>query len=96
MSDAKSCNPKCHDFKCNKRSLTFRGKNAWCNLTNEPCKPGGCVYATCYKRQLLDDGKCGLTIKRKTREETRPEDMFTDEIRVRGKLARKTGEKSIF
>jgi hypothetical protein len=50
----------------------------------------------CHKRQLLDSGVCGLTVKRKTRDDTRPEDMFRDEIRVRGKLAKKTGEKSIF
>ena len=50
----------------------------------------------CHKRQLLDNGVCGLTVKRKTRDNSRPEDMFKEEIRIRGKLARKTGEKSIF
>ena len=50
----------------------------------------------CHKRQLLDDGVCGLTIKRRTNDRSRPEDMFQDEIRIRGKLAKKTGEKSIF
>ena len=50
----------------------------------------------CHKRQLLESGVCGLTVKRKTADNVRPEDMFKDEIRVRGKLARKTGEKSIF
>jgi hypothetical protein len=50
----------------------------------------------CQKRQLLENGVCGLTVKRKTQDDLRPEDMFRDEIRVRGKLAKKTGEKSIF
>jgi hypothetical protein len=50
----------------------------------------------CHKRQLLDSGICGLTVKRKTNDRSRPEDMFSDEIPVKGKLAKKTGEKTIF
>jgi len=50
----------------------------------------------CHKRQLLESGICGLTVKRKTRDDSLPEEMFQDEIPVRGKLAKKTGEKSIF
>jgi hypothetical protein len=50
----------------------------------------------CYKRQLLDNGVCGFTIKRRTQEDTRPEEIMRDEIKVRGKLMRKTGEKRIF
>ncbi len=50
----------------------------------------------CHKRQLLEGGICGLTVKRMTSDGSRPEDMFSDEIPVRGKLAKKTGEKSIF
>jgi hypothetical protein len=96
LSGAKLCHSKCRDFKCTKRALTFRGKTGWCNWTNEPCDPKGCTYALCQKRQLLPDGRCGLTIKRKTHEEIQPEDMFKEEIRLKGKLARKTGERSIF
>jgi hypothetical protein len=50
----------------------------------------------CHRRQLLDSGVCGKTVKRKTRDEDRPEDIFDDEIKVRGKLMRKTGERTIF
>ncbi len=50
----------------------------------------------CRRRQLLENGVCGKTIKRKTREDTRPEDFIDEEIRVRGKLMRKTGERTIF
>ena len=64
--------------------------------TSDPCEPKSCTYAICRKRQLLDNGVCGLSIKRKTQESTRPEDIFRDEIKVRGKLMRKTGEKRIF
>lgn len=96
MASNELCYPKCRDFKCTKRALTFRGKTAWCNWTSEPCNLKGCTYALCYKRQILDNGVCGLTVKRKTRDSSRPEDMFQDEIQIRGKLAKKTGEKSIF
>ena len=90
------CFPQCRDFTCTKRALKLSGRNAWCMWTNEPCDPKGCTYAMCRKRQLLDKGTCGLSIKRKTRESTRPEDVFRDEIKIRGKLMRKTGERTIF
>jgi len=76
--------------------LRLKGKSAWCQWTNEPCYAPKCNYAVCFKRQLLDDGVCGLTLKRKTHEDVNPEDMFDYEIKVKGKLARKTGERSIF
>ena len=96
MATSELCYPKCRTFNCTKRALTFRGKTSWCNWTSEPCNPKGCTYAMCHKRQLLETGVCGLTVKRKTNDQLRPEDMFQDEIHVRGKIARKTGEKSIF
>lgn len=96
MTSDKNCFPKCRTFKCMKRALTFRGKTSWCNWIGEPCSLKSCTYATCHKRQLLDNGVCGLTIKRKTSEDSRPEDMFRDEIPIRGKLAKKIGERSIF
>lgn len=96
MAADKLCFPNCRDFKCTKRSIRIRGKEAWCEWTSEPCNPKNCNYATCYRRQLLEDGVCGKTIKRRTRENSRPEDILGDEIRVRGKLLRKTGERTIF
>ena len=96
LAAGKLCFPNCRDFKCTKRSLRIRGKEAWCEWTSEPCNPKNCNYATCYRRQLLENGVCGKTIKRRTREDSRPEDILGDEIRVRGKLLRKTGERTIF
>ena len=96
MSGVKQCFPKCRDFNCTKRSLRTKGRQDWCEWTSEPCNPKGCTYAICRRRQLLDDGVCGKTMKRKTREDLGPEDILSDEIRVRGKLMRKTGERTIF
>jgi hypothetical protein len=50
----------------------------------------------CHRRQLLDNGVCGKTVKRRTQEDIGPEEIFEEEIRVRGKLMRKTGERTIF
>jgi len=96
LSGVKDCYSRCRDFMCTKRALTFRGKTSWCNWTGEPCEPKGCTYAVCTKRQLLENGVCGLTVKRKTRDDSEPEEMVVNEIRLRGKLAKKTGERSIF
>jgi len=86
LSGVKQCFPDCRDFKCTKRSLSIRGREAWCEWTDDECTPKGCNYATC----------CGKTIKRRTREDDDPDDLFPDEIQMRGKLMRKTGERSIF
>lgn len=96
MASVKNCYSKCRDFKCNKRALTFRGKKGWCNWINEPCSPKGCTYAMCFKRQLLEDGVCGLSVRRRTKEDIQPEDILKDEFRIRAKIAKKTGERSIF
>jgi hypothetical protein len=96
LSDKKLCFPKCQDFRCTQRSISFRGKSAWCQFTNEECKVIKCNYAACRKRQLLENGVCGLSIKRKTRDVTRPEDFMKEEIPTRGKLARKIGERRVF
>jgi hypothetical protein len=63
---------------------------------DEPCALKNCTYAVCRIRQLLDDGVCGKSIKRKTREDTRPEDFYDEEIRVKGKVMRKMGDRDIF
>lgn len=76
--------------------MILKGREAWCEWTGDECAPKGCNYAICYRRQLLETGVCGKTIKRRTREEDDPDDLFQDEIQVRGKLMRKTGERSIF
>ncbi len=76
--------------------MILKGREAWCEWPCDECAPKGCNYAICYRRQLLETGVCGKTIKRRTREEDAPDDLFQDEIQVRGKLMRKTGERTIF
>ena len=96
MTGVKACFPQCRDFICTKKALRLNGRTAWCQWTEEPCQPKKCNYAVCSKRQLLDNGVCGLSMKRRTQEDTRPEEYLRDEIKVSSKLMRKTGEKRIF
>jgi len=96
LEGVKNCFQKCRDFKCTKQALKFSSKKAWCNWTNEPCDIKSCNYALCGRRQLLENGVCSFSIKRKTREETPPEKYLDKEIRIKGKLQRKIGERTIF
>ena len=75
--------------------MKMQGRSVWCTWTSEPCNPANCNYAICMKRRILPNGVCAFSVKRKTREEEQPEDLLKDEIKVRGKLYRKTGEKRI-
>lgn len=49
----------------------------------------------CVKRQLLPEGICGETVKRKTTEK-KPEEVVGPTIKLRGKTLRRIGEKEIF
>ena len=95
MTGVELCSSKCRDFRCGKRALRIQRGRAWCTWTNEPCNIANCTYALCMKRRLLPNGVCAFSIKRRTREEEQPEDLLKEEIKVKGKLFRKTGEKRI-
>ena len=95
MSNQKTCDSRCRDFNCTKRAITFRGKTSWCQWTEAECEPTKCTYATCYQRQLLENGICGFTIKRRTKEDE-PDNFVLHEVKARGKLAKKVGDRSIF
>ncbi|NIR86679.1 hypothetical protein GWO13_03575 [Candidatus Bathyarchaeota archaeon] len=64
-------------------------------MTEEECEIENCTYAMCARRRLLPGGICGETVKRKTRE-TEPEEAIIPVVKLRGKVARKIGEKEIF
>ena len=59
------------------------------------CNVANCTYAMCVKRQLLPEGICGETVKRKTTEK-KPEEVIGPTIKLRGKTLRRIGEKEIF
>ena len=96
MDQAKRCSPRCDDFACAKRALKMDRGSCWCAWINEPCNPVNCTYALCTKKRLLPNGVCSLYVKRKTAEREQPDDLLRDEIKVKNKFLRKTGEKRIF
>jgi hypothetical protein len=49
----------------------------------------------CIRRQLVEGGICGMTIKRRTKEDIGPEEFPMEEVRVRAKVMRKLGEKRV-
>jgi len=96
LSEPKPCDSRCRDFTCTKKAMSFRGKVTWCQWTEAECVPTKCTYAVCYKRQLLDNGICGFTIKRRTQEDSDPENFRLPEVRAKGKLAKKVGDRSVY
>jgi hypothetical protein len=49
----------------------------------------------CQRRQLLENGICGKTVKRRTREDRGPEDFIEDEILVKGKPMRRFKDRDM-
>jgi len=96
LSSVKPCYSRCRDFTCTKKALTFRGKASWCQWLDEECTPAKCTYASCLQRQLLDNGNCGFTIKRRTQDDSEPENFNAGAVKARGKLAKKIGDREIY
>ncbi|MDJ0269585.1 MAG: hypothetical protein NXY59_03365 [Aigarchaeota archaeon] len=67
------CNPLCRFFRCAKKALDFKRNPPWCNWVNAACIGYKCPYAECVQIKLLQDGRCGLFVKRRTEETEHPE-----------------------
>lgn len=92
MSGSQRCTPLCRFFRCAKRALMIRGNKAWCRWVNDECDPARCSFATCAKRRLLPDGRCGEKIKRITRE-VGPEAI--EAIKVPDRVLKKLGVEEV-
>ena len=80
------CWARCTWFKCEKRVLRHMGKVIWCEWLEQECLGPSCAYASCIRNKLLNNNKCGLVIKRITRDALKPDD-FKVNVRLKGKLA---------
>lgn len=80
------CWPRCTWFKCEKKVLKQMGKVLWCEWLEQPCIGASCAYASCIRNKLLSNNRCGLVIKRTTKDEIRPDD-FKVNIKLKGRLA---------
>ncbi|MEJ2244376.1 MAG: hypothetical protein P8X87_07630 [Candidatus Bathyarchaeota archaeon] len=96
MVETKYCSPRCRLFKCVKRAVIYRKDNIWCRWTDEECNVANCTYATCVRRQLLPNGVCGESVKRKTVEKRSPEEDKMPPVRVKSKTLRKIRDDDFF
>ena len=64
-------------------------RRIYCRWADDDCSGPECNYAICIKRRLLTGRVCGLTIRRKTREEALPEATQGVNVLVKGKLLRR-------
>ncbi|MCW4016844.1 MAG: hypothetical protein NWF06_10775 [Candidatus Bathyarchaeota archaeon] len=78
-----------------KRAVIYQGNRIWCRWTDEECSIANCSYATCARRQLLPEGVCGESVKRRT-VEIRPEEDITPAVKLKGKTLRRLGDKDFY
>lgn len=82
-------------FKCVKRAVIYQGNRNWCKWTDEECNVANCTYATCVRRQLLPNGVCGESVKRKTIDK-KPEETKAPAVRFKSKTLRKIRDDDFF
>ena len=90
----RNCFAKCEFFRCGQRALTFQGQRTYCRWADDICAGGTCNYAICIKSKLLQNGVCGLAIKRKTYEDGGPETLKPT-IKLKGKILKRFKEEDI-
>jgi len=72
------------------------GQRLYCRWADDDCSGPECNYVICLQKRLLAGGTCGLTVRRKTKEELAPEAVQGVDIRVKGKLLRRFREDDLF
>ncbi|MCW8802081.1 MAG: hypothetical protein OQK81_01860 [Candidatus Bathyarchaeota archaeon] len=95
MDEIKYCSPKCRLFKCVKRAVIYQRDKIWCKWTDEECNVANCTYASCMRRQLLPNGVCGETVKRKTIDK-KPEEIKAPPVRFKSKTLRKLRDDDFY
>ncbi len=80
------CWPQCVLFKCTKSVLRTRGDVLWCEWLEQSCLGPSCAYSSCMRNKLLPENRCGLSVKRITRDVISPEDFKVD-IKLKGRAA---------
>src|SRR3990172_5976466 len=80
------CVPQCVWFKCGRDALQLRGNVLWCQWLEQPCLGPSCSYSVCSRNKMLPQNRCGLVVRRITRDLTQPEDYVVD-VKLKGRLA---------
>jgi len=71
------------------------GQRIYCRWADDDCSGPRCNYALCLQKRLLAGGICGLTVRRKTKEELAPEATPGVSVLVKGKLLRRFREDEL-
>lgn len=88
------CWPQCVWFKCVKNVLQQKGNVLWCEWLEQPCLGPVCAYASCKINKLLPQNRCGLVVKRITRDVVNPDDFKVD-VKLKGKAAKRIDEDDL-
>jgi hypothetical protein len=91
-NETKRCSPRCEFFRCGQKALTFQRGDTYCRWADDYCRGAACNYTICVKGRLLQNGICGLTVKRITNEEKLPEEAGEVKIKLKGKTLRRLGK----
>jgi hypothetical protein len=95
-NEVKRCSPRCEFFRCGQKALINQRGGIYCRWADDYCRGASCNYAICARGRLLQNGICGLTIKRKTSENRKPEEIEEDiKIRLKGKALRRLGKEGL-
>ncbi len=91
------CFPMCRFFVCTQRAMIFKGDHVECALVGDVCKGPDCQYASCRAHRLvLPEGICGFSLRRKKVKEELPTEEEVLRIKVKEKVLRKLGERSLY
>ena len=80
------CWPNCTWFKCVKNVLREKENDLWCDWLEQSCVGPSCAYASCVRNQLLPENRCGLAVKRITKDIVQPTD-FKINVKLKGRAA---------
>ena len=87
--------PRCEFFRCGQRAIIYQKNRVYCRWADDQCSGPDCNYASCGRGRLLANGACGMSVKRKTRDEIEPEVFEAPPIKLRGKLRRRIKEDDL-
>ena len=74
------------NIKCVKNVLREKENDLWCDWLEQSCVGPSCAYASCVRNQLLPENRCGLAVKRITKDIVQPTD-FKINVKLKGRAA---------
>jgi len=97
MEAGKRCTAFCQFFRCGQKALQRRGDKLYCRLGDDLCEGYSCKYVLCVRNRLLNNGICGLTVKKVSSSvETLPEEEMDMPVKIRGKLQHRIREVELY